>query len=136
MMVVLTAMCLWSQSRVTTWEDAYHTAAPRAGQKLPPILSDAALWGEYGGPTQKRAYTAARANSTTIYQLPCKCHCERQGHTSLRSCFESLHGAGCYVCIKEVLYADQQARRGKTPAQIRNAINRSEHNAIQLGDQL
>jgi len=136
MMVVLTAVCLWSQSGVKTWEGAYHAAPPRAGQKLPAILPAQALWGEYGGPAQKRAYAAARANSSTIYQLPCKCHCERQGHTSLRSCFESLHGAGCYVCMKEVLYADQQSRRGRTPAQIRDGINRSEHNAIQLGDEL
>ncbi len=110
----------------------YHKAAPGAGAKLLPILPAEQLWGEYGQPHQKRAYALAQKYSGVIYQLPCQCHCERQGHTSLRSCFESLHGTGCYVCMKEVFYAAAQTRLGKTPARIRQGITRSEHDRMDL----
>jgi hypothetical protein len=135
-LVSLTAMSMWSQSAVVTWEGAYHTSPPKKGEKLPPILNSRQLWGDYGRePYQRRAYEMAAANSSVLYQLPCKCHCERQGHTSLRSCFESTHGAGCDVCMKEALYASQRTRKGKTPAQIRDGINRSEHNKVELRDE-
>ena len=132
MMIVLTAICVWSQSSIVTWEGAYHIAPPKVAGRLVPILSPQQLWGDYGGPVQKQAYAAAAANSSLVYQLPCKCHCERQGHTSLRSCFESLHGAACDVCMKEVLYAGGQARKGKTVAQIREGINRGDYNRVNL----
>jgi hypothetical protein len=34
--------------------------------------------------------------------------------------------------MKEALYVADETRRGKTPAQIRSGINRSEHNKIDL----
>ena len=33
------------------------------------------------------------------------------------------HGANCATCMKEALYAEQQTKLGKTPKQIRAAIN-------------
>lgn len=131
--VSLLAVATWSQSAVVTWEGAYHTSPPTKAEKLPPILNRGQLWGDYGRePFQRRAYELAAANSGVMYQVPCKCHCERQGHTSLRSCFESLHGAGCDVCMKEAFYTAEQTGKGKTPAQIRQGINRGDYNKVEL----
>jgi hypothetical protein len=124
----MTAVGTWSQGP----DDAFHPAPPRKTDKLPPILGKSQLWfaqTEY----QKRAYQAAAANDKVLYQLPCKCHCSRTvGHTSLRSCFESTHGAGCDVCMKEAFYASEMTKKGKTPAQIRDGIARSDFNRIDL----
>jgi hypothetical protein len=58
-----------------------------------------------------------------IHQQPCYCHCDRaMGHNSLHSCFEGTHGAACSTCMKEAVYAYEQTKKGKTPAQIRTAI--------------
>ena len=75
--------------------------------------------------------------SAVLYQLPCYCHCDRAlGHTSLRSCFEGLHGAECSTCAKEGFYAYQQTKLGKTPAQIRDAImNHHAYESIDLEKQ-
>jgi hypothetical protein len=90
-------MTVWSQSSVVTWEGAYHTSPPSKNDKLQPILTRGQLWSDYGRePYQRRACEVAATYSSVMYQVPCKCHCETQGHTSLRSCFESTHGAGCY----------------------------------------
>lgn len=125
--VIMAAVGSWSQLP----DDAYHTAPPSKNAKLPPILGQGQLWFAES-PVQKRAYAAAAANGNVLYQLPCKCHCTRIGHTSLRSCFESQHGAGCDVCMKEAMYAADQTAKGKTPAQIRAGINRSEFQKIDL----
>lgn len=125
--VLMAAIGSWSQLP----DDAYHKTAPPKGAKLPPILGKGQLWFA-DNPVQKRAYEAAAANASVLYQLPCKCHCTRMGHTSLRTCFETTHGAGCDVCMKEALYAADQTAKGKTPAQIRDGINRSEYQKIDL----
>jgi hypothetical protein len=68
-----------------------------------------------------------------LYQQPCYCHCDRaMGHTSLYSCFTDLHGAECSTCMKEGVYAYQQTMKGKTPAQIRAAIERGEWMNVDL----
>lgn len=125
--VIMAAIGSWSQLP----DDAYHTAPPAKTAKLPPILGKDQLWFA-DNPVQKRAYEAAAANSKVLYQLPCKCHCSRMGHTSLRTCFETTHGAGCDVCMKEAFYAADQTAKGKTPTQIRDGINRSEYQKIDL----
>lgn len=69
------------------------------------------------------SYAAAARIRKTLYQLPCYCHCDQsQGHTSLLDCFVSRHGAGCNICKAEALYAFEQLRKRKTPAQIREGI--------------
>jgi hypothetical protein len=132
LLAIAIPVMIWAQSLPGSWEGAYHAAPPAKNAKLPPILTRSQLVGDVGQPYQRRAYEAAARNSSLLYQLPCKCHCDREGHTSLRSCFESLHGAGCYVCMKEAVYADQQVGKGKTAAQIRAGINRGEHNGVEL----
>ncbi|MDR3643711.1 MAG: hypothetical protein P4M02_01395, partial [Clostridia bacterium] len=69
-------------------------------------------------------------------QLPCNCRCDRAlGHTSLRSCFEGLHGTECSTCAQEGFFAYRQTKLGKSPAQIRAAIARHEYESIDLDKQ-
>lgn len=113
---------------------AYHTSAPLKVSSLPPILAGAKLTGDnFRYPWQVRAYRDAAKVSNVLYQLPCNCRCDRAlGHTSLRSCFEGLHGAECSTCAKEGLFAYQQTKLGKTPAQIRAAIEHKDYESISL----
>lgn len=116
---------------------AYHPSAPLHVSALPPILAGAKLTGEnFRYPWQVHAYQEAAKVGNVLYQLPCNCRCDRAlGHTSLRSCFEGLHGTECSTCAKEGLFAYQQTRLGKTPAQIRAAIERHEYESIDLEQQ-
>ena len=112
---------------------AYNAAPPRKGS-VAPIASGGAL--QVMGlshPAQWKAYKVAAKNSDLLYQLPCYCYCDRNhGHNSLHSCFESSHGASCSVCMKEALFADQMASKGKTVKQIRAAIIAGEHEKLDL----
>jgi hypothetical protein len=116
---------------------AYHPSAPLKVATLPPILAGAKLAGDNARyPWQVHVYQQAAKVSNVIYQLPCNCRCDRSlGHTSLRSCFETLHGAECSTCAKEGFYAYQQTRLGKTPAQIRAGIAAHAYESIDLEKQ-
>jgi hypothetical protein len=116
---------------------AYHPSAPLKIGTLPPILSGDKLTGEnFRYPWQVHVYQQVAKIGGVAYQLPCNCRCDRAlGHTSLRSCFEGLHGAECSTCAKEGLFAFQQTKLGKTPAQIREAIARHEYESIDLEKQ-
>ena len=116
---------------------AYHASAPLHVSTLPPILAGSKLTGEnFRYPWQVHVYQETAKIGSVIYQLPCNCRCDRAlGHTSLRSCFEGLHGTECSACAKEGFYAYQQTKLGKTPAQIRAAIARHEYESIVLEEQ-
>ena len=116
---------------------AYHPSAPLKVSSLPPIISGSKLTGEdFRYPWQVHVYQQAAKVSSVLYQLPCNCRCDRAlGHTSLRSCFETLHGTECSICAKEGFFAYQQTKLGKTPAQIRAAIERKEYESIPLESQ-
>jgi hypothetical protein len=116
---------------------AYHPSAPLKVGALPPILSGAKLTGEnFRYPWQAHVYQQAARVSNVLYQLPCNCRCDRSlGHTSLRSCFEGLHGTECSTCAKEGFFAYQQTKLGKTPAEIRAAIARHDYEQIDLNKQ-
>ena len=116
---------------------AYHTAAPLKVSGLPAILSGAKLTGEnFRYPWQLHVYQQAIKISTVLYQLPCNCRCDRAlGHTSLRSCYEGLHGTECSTCAKEAFYAYRLTKLGKTPAEIRAGIARHEYESIDLDQQ-
>jgi hypothetical protein len=76
---------------------------------------------------QVMAYKMAAKVPGLLYQEPCYCRCDRaMGHTSLHSCFEGTHGAECSTCMKEGVYAYQQTKLGRSPAQIRAGIERGE----------
>jgi len=116
---------------------AYHPSAPLKVSSLPPIMAGSELTGaNFRYPWQVHVYQQAAKVGNVIYQLPCNCRCDRAlGHTSLRSCFEGLHGTECSTCAKEVFFAYQQTRLGKKPAEIRAAIARHEYEAIDLEKQ-
>jgi hypothetical protein len=113
---------------------AYHPSAPLKVSALPPILAGSKLTGpSFQYPWQVHVYQDMAKVSSVAYELPCNCRCDRAlGHTSLRSCFEGLHGAECTTCAQEGFYAYQQTKLGKTPAQIRAGIARHEYETIDL----
>jgi len=116
---------------------AYHAGAPLKVSSLPPILTSAQLTGSNSRyPWQLHVYQQAAKVGSVIYQLPCNCRCDRAlGHTSLRSCFETTHGAECSTCAKEGFYAYQQSKLGKSPAEIRAMIAQHAYESIDLEKQ-
>ena len=100
----------------------------------PPILAGSKLSGPYFTHAfQVTIYKMAALIAPVLYQQPCFCRCDRAlRHKSLHSCFEGLHGASCASCMREALYAYQQTHLGKTPAEIRAAIERGDWQNVQL----
>ena len=137
------AACLLTAASYAQWSNpandvpAYHPSAPLKVSSLPPILSGNKLTGpQFQYPWQKHVYQQVIKVSSVVYQLPCNCRCDRSlGHTSLRSCFEGLHGTECSTCAKEGFYACQQTKLGKTPEQIRAGVARRDYEAIDLDKQ-
>jgi hypothetical protein len=111
---------------------AYNTQPPLPGQLLPILPTDLRVGENFKFPYQVHAYELATKIPGVIHQLPCYCYCERIGHKSLHTCFESDHGAHCGICMQEVYYAYQQTKLKKTPAQIREGIIRGEWKSINL----
>ena len=111
---------------------AYNAQAPKAGELLPILPPDLRIGENFKYPYQVHAYELASKIPAVISQMPCYCYCERIGHSSLHTCFESSHGAHCGICMKEVYYAYQQTKLKKTPAQIRDGIIKGEWQSINL----
>jgi hypothetical protein len=109
---------------------AYHAAPPKGELPLtvpPDHYAD--------DPITMNAYALAAKIRKTLYQLPCYCNCDREaGHTSLLDCYRGSHGSFCDVCKKELFYAYQQTRKGKSAAQIRKEIIQGNWKAIQTAD--
>ena len=116
---------------------AYHPSAPLKVSALPPILAGTKLTGEnFRYPWQVHVYQEAIKIGNVLYQLPCNCRCDRAlGHTSLRSCYEGLHGTECSTCAKEAFYAYRLTKAGKSPAQIRAGIAQHDYESIVLEQQ-
>ncbi len=116
---------------------AYHPSAPLHVSALPPILHGAQLTGpNFPYPWQVHAYQDAIKIGNVLYQLPCNCRCDRAlGHTSLRSCYETLHSTECSTCAQEGFYAYFKTKAGWTPAQIRAGIARHDYESIDLAKQ-
>src|SRR5260370_37527477 len=106
---------------------AFHAAPPRG--PLPATLSPAL----FTNVVVQNAYVVAARVKKILYQQPCYCHCDRsQEHSSLLDCFAGKHAAGCDVCIREGFYAYEQARKGKTAAQIRTGIEHDEWRPVDM----
>jgi hypothetical protein len=129
-------VALFTVTLSAQWLDtpAFHSGPPAKGEKLPAILTPDQVSGpgvDYA--FQKHSYRLAARVSKVIYQQPCYCHCDKgHGHTSLRTCFESMHGAHCGICMKEAVYAYQQTKKGKTATQIRQGIMNREYDNVDL----
>jgi hypothetical protein len=111
---------------------AYNSQPPKPGDLLPILPADLRVGENFKFPYQVHTYELAGKIPGVISQLPCYCYCERIGHSSLHTCFESNHGAHCGICMKEVVYAYQQTKLKKTPAQIRDGIIKGEWKSIDL----
>jgi len=100
---------------------AYHTQLPPG--ELPQTMDPA----EFDNAVVKNSYALAGKVKKVLYQEPCYCHCDRSvGHGSLLDCFTSKHGSACNICMGEALYSYEQTKKGKTPAQIRESIQKGE----------
>jgi hypothetical protein len=106
---------------------SYHAQPPEG--PLPPTMSPHL----FTDPVIRNAYAAAARVKKALYQQPCYCYCDRsQGHGSLLDCFANKHGSECETCILEALYTYEQSRKGKTPAQIREGIERGDWQSVGL----
>jgi hypothetical protein len=130
LLVLVICLTLFAQSDGIP---AYHKTPPSKAEKLAPILPREQLWGPaFQRDYQIHAYELASKIPNVIYQLPCYCYCDRIGHGSLRSCYESTHAAHCSACMKELYFAYEQNKKGKTAAQIRAAIEKGDWESVNL----
>jgi hypothetical protein len=132
-LVTLSLSAQWAAPQQEPAVPAYNAAPPPKGTKLPPILTKADLWdADAQYPYQTHAYELAAKIPAVLHQQPCYCYCDRMGHNSLHSCFESTHAAQCSTCLKELYYSYQQHQKGKTAPQIRAGIIKGEWKQIDL----
>ena len=131
--IAISAPWLTSAQEEETRVPAFHSAPPAKSAQLPPILGREKLWGNNDQyPFQSHSYELAAKIDRVLYQQPCYCYCDRMGHKSLRSCFESTHGAQCATCMKEVYYSYQMSKQHKSAAQIRKGIIAGEWKQVDL----
>jgi hypothetical protein len=106
---------------------AFHSEVPKG--PLPATLEPS----QFDGALVQNAYAVAARVKRVLYQQPCYCHCDRsQGHGSLLDCFAGKHAAECGVCIREALYSYEQTKKGKTPAQVRDGIEKGEWQQVDV----
>jgi Protein of unknown function with PCYCGC motif len=99
-------------------EPAYHNAP--ATEPLPMTLEPAPFANNRSAFV---AYSLARKIRGLLYQEPCYCGCDKfSDHKSLLDCFTTKHGIGCHICQRGVMFTHEQAKTGKTAAQIRDAM--------------
>ena len=131
--VTLSMSAEWTVQQEEGGIPAYNAGPPPRGTKLPATLTKADLWGaDAQYPYQTHAYELASKIPNVLHQQPCYCYCDRMGHNSLHSCFETAHGAQCSVCLRELYYSYQQNKKGKTASQIRAGIIRGEWKQVDL----
>jgi Protein of unknown function with PCYCGC motif len=132
-LIILLLSTPWAVSQQEAAVPAYNAGPPPKGAKLPDILGKEQLWGENAQyPFQTRGYELASKIPAVLHQQPCYCYCDRIGHNSLHSCFESTHGAQCATCLKELYYSYSLHQKGKTAAQIRQGIIKGEWKQVNL----
>lgn len=112
---------------------AYNMGPPPKGSHLAPIVPRSQRTGEtYSEKYQQVAYDLAAKIPGVLYQLPCYCYCDKIGHKSLRTCYESDHAAHCSTCLKEAYFAYFETKKGKTPKQIRAEIIKGDFTSLDL----
>jgi hypothetical protein len=118
--IVLPALAGQAGGKDDSQVPAYMSDA-QASKKLPKTLPPS----QFSDPQTARAYTVAKEIPKVLAQQPCYCWCSRGGHRGLLDCYVSDHAAHCGVCQKEALFAAKLTKQGKSPAEIRTAIEKS-----------
>lgn len=95
---------------------------PRSAGVLQPTLDPASVQ-----PFARAGYKIAKEKPNLLTQLPCFCYCDRFGHSSLYTCFETVHAEQCEICLTEAVEADQMDRQGMSPQEIRANIVERHH---------
>ncbi len=70
----------------------------------------------------QNGYKIVQRKPRLMAQMPCFCYCEKFGHTSLHTCFETTHAVSCDICLKEAIDADRMDSEGMSPKEIRDVI--------------
>jgi hypothetical protein len=102
-----------------------------APQELPRALPAEQFKDE---PVVAKAYAVAGRIPQVLAQQPCYCGCETRGHGNLLDCFATEHGAGCTICLKEALLADEMTREGASPKDVRAAIIQGAWKSVAVGE--
>jgi len=82
----------------------------------------------------KTAYDVASQNLDILQQIPCYCGCKEDGHKNNAQCFINRtesdgrivwddHGKRCETCMTIAVTAADLKKQGKTPLEIRKAID-------------
>jgi len=96
--------------------------APAKGQLIEnrPVLSSALFTGKTA-----LAYKYAAEIPKVIDSQFCYCYCKKNNnHKSLLTCFTSMHGSKCDICMDEVIYAYELYQEGKSLDEIVVAVDR------------
>jgi len=100
-----------------------HHPTPRAGvtaENVMPAVRYASV------PRIEKVYREVAQVPGAVDGIYCYCHCiENMGHTSLLTCFESDHAAGCDVCLSEGDMVYRMTQQGRSLDQVRQAIDRT-----------
>lgn len=103
-------------------EHAYHKNPPT--EPLPATLDPFRFKNDKGVFV---AYALASKVAPILYQEPCYCPCDKlRQHKSLLDCFTGTHGAECRACRIEAMFIYEQHKAGKTPSEIREAMERGD----------
>lgn len=95
---------------------------PRSAGILQPTLNPASVQ-----PFARAGYKIAKEKPNLLTQLPCFCYCDRFGHSSLYTCFETVHAEQCEICLTEAVEADEMDRQGMPAQEIRAIIVERHH---------
>jgi Protein of unknown function with PCYCGC motif len=90
---------------------------PDMAEPLKPVLDPATV--PYFA---REGYESVKRKPKLMTQMPCFCYCEKFGHQSLHTCFETDHAVHCDICLKEALEADRMDSQGLSPQEIRQFI--------------
>ena len=110
-----------AHEHVPTRRRGFEHPEPRDGISSEHVLAESELPDK---DDVRDAYVAARASPEIFDGLYCACRCrDKLHHRSLLSCFESRQPTGCMGCREEAILVGRLVRKGKTLAEIREAVD-------------
>jgi hypothetical protein len=81
---------------------------------------------QFTDPETRKAYQIAKDNPKLLEKMACYCGCmtsPEDAHTSNYECFVDKHGAGCAMCRRIALEAQQMATLGTKVTDIKREID-------------